>query len=87
MSIFSGDMLAKANKVNQEVSDKIAKIKAMQEEILRPPRRNGSKSSVRSGRQLSDHDYNQMTKELGMNIQLRKINASETGSEMDVLSD
>ena len=50
MSIFSGDMLAKANKVNQEVSDKIAKIKAMQEEILRPPRRNGSKSSVRSGR-------------------------------------
>jgi len=31
MSIFSADMLSKANRVNQEVSAKIAKIKAMQE--------------------------------------------------------
>ena len=29
MSIFSKETLAKANKVNQEVSEKIAKIKAM----------------------------------------------------------
>ena len=29
MSIFNGEMLDKANRVNQEVSDKIAKIKAM----------------------------------------------------------
>jgi len=64
MSIFSGEMLARANRVNKEVSDKIAKIKAMQEEILRP-RESKSKSSVRSRGQMSDHDYNQMTKELG----------------------
>ena len=57
MSLFSGEMLAKANKVNQEVSDRIAKIKAMKEEILRP-RESKSKSSVRSGRQMSDKDYN-----------------------------
>ena len=49
LPIFSSDMLAKANKVNQEVSDKIAKIKAMQEELLRPKERQQS-ASVRSGR-------------------------------------
>ena len=56
MSIFNGEMLDKANRVNQEVSDKIAKIKAMQEEILRP-RSSKSNKSVRSGRQMSDNDY------------------------------
>ena len=86
MSLFSGEMLAKANKVNQEVSDRIAKIKAMKEEILRP-RESKSKSSVRSGRQMSDKDYNQITKELGMNIELKKVTGSEAGSEMDALSD
>ena len=49
MSIFNGEMLAKANKVNQEVSDRLAKIKAMRDEVLRP-RECKSKSSVRSGR-------------------------------------
>ena len=28
-----------------------------------------------------------MTKELGMNIELKKVNGSEAGSEMDALSD
>ena len=56
MSIFPTEMLAKANKVNQEVSDKIAKIKAMQQEWRKPEK--SRKSSVRSGRQMSDDDYN-----------------------------
>ena len=81
-SIFSGDMLANVNKVSQEVSDRIAKIKAMKEEILRP-RDSKSKSSVRSGRHMSDHDYEMISKELGHNIQLRKINGSEVSSELD----
>ena len=88
MSLFSGDMLAKANKVNQDVSDKIAKIKAMQEQILRPAQRESkSKSSVRSGRQMSDHDYDSLTKGLVMGIQLKKITGSEIGSDLDVMSD
>ena len=53
LSIFSGDMLERANRVNAEVSEKIAKIKAMQEQILRP-RSSKSNKSVRSGRQMSD---------------------------------
>jgi len=56
MSIFPTEMLAKANKVNQEVSEKIAKIKAMQQEWRKPEK--SRKSSVRSGRQMSDDDYN-----------------------------
>ena len=58
----------------------------MKEEILKP-RDNKSKSSVRSGRLMSDDDYKQMTKELDMNIQLKKVTGSEAGSDIDVLSD
>lgn len=86
MPIFNEEILAKANKVKQEVSDRIAKIKAMKEEILKP-RDCKSKSSIRSGRQMSDDDFNQMSKELGRNIELKKITGSEAGSEIDVLSD
>ncbi len=35
---------------------------------------------------MSDHDYNQMTKELGYTIQLRQIHASDAGSVSDDLS-
>ena len=58
----------------------------MKEEILRP-RESKSKSSVRSGRQMSDDDYKQITKELGMNIELKKVTGSEAGSELDAQSD
>lgn len=36
---------------------------------------------------MSDHDYEKMTKELGMNIQLKKITGSEAGSDIDALSE
>ena len=49
MPLISGEMLAKANRVQEEVTERIAKIKAMKEDILKP-RDNKSKSSVRSGR-------------------------------------
>ena len=62
-------MLERANKVNQEVSDKIARIRQMQDEILRPAARDTkSRSSRRSGRDMSDHDYKKMTHELQMSI-------------------
>ena len=82
MSIFSAEMIAKANRVNQEVSDKIAKIKAMQAEILRP-RDSKSKSSVRSGRQMSDQDYDKLSKELSQNMNFKRVHASDVGSEQD----
>lgn len=48
-SIFSGEALERAKMVNKNVDEKIAKIKAMQEQILRP-RDVKSRSSLRSGR-------------------------------------
>ena len=54
----------------------------MKEEILRP-RESKSKSSVRSGRQMSDDDYKQITRELGMQIELKKVTGSEAGSELE----
>ena len=50
MSLFQSDKVLDAQKFNDKINDKIAKIRAMQEQILRPPRDSKSKSSVRSGR-------------------------------------
>ena len=38
---------------------------------------------------MSDDDYNQLTKELGMktNLNLRRVTGSEAGSEFDNMSD
>ena len=83
-SVFSSSgMIAKANQVRQEVNDRMAKIKAMQEDFLRKPRESKSKSSVRSGRQMSDQDFDKLSKELGQTIRLRNLAASDVHSEQD----
>ena len=54
-SIFDSQALEKARRVNEEATIKMAKIRAMQEEILRPKNKKAY-SSTRSNQGLSDFE-------------------------------
>lgn len=84
-SLNSSEMIAKANRVSQQVNDRMAQVRAMQNDLLhkKKPRDSQSKTSIRSGRQMSDQEFDKLSRELSQSIQLKKVNSSDAGSEHD----
>ena len=61
-------MITKANQVSKRISDRMERIRAMQESFLQKSRENKPKSSGRQGRKLSDSDFETYSKQIRQNI-------------------